>query len=161
MDLDRGTVARIDRKVLSGLGDKESYRMVRLPVSEAVWSTWKRYCDAAGISLGRAIVVLVSHELRTVVLETDAEDPVFGQRAFKQLEERQADLAAHERRLDGREEQLRMRERHLRMLEQQIRLAPATSSPPRESSRKVGRNERCPCGSGLKYKQCHGLSGRP
>ncbi|MGB9429901.1 MAG: SEC-C metal-binding domain-containing protein, partial [Gammaproteobacteria bacterium] len=22
--------------------------------------------------------------------------------------------------------------------------------------RKVGRNEPCPCGSGLKYKQCHG-----
>lgn len=22
--------------------------------------------------------------------------------------------------------------------------------------RKVGRNERCPCGSGKKYKQCHG-----
>jgi preprotein translocase subunit SecA len=24
------------------------------------------------------------------------------------------------------------------------------------SSRKVGRNEPCPCGSGKKYKQCHG-----
>ncbi|MEO6186021.1 MAG: SEC-C metal-binding domain-containing protein, partial [Steroidobacteraceae bacterium] len=23
--------------------------------------------------------------------------------------------------------------------------------------RKVGRNEPCPCGSGRKYKQCHGL----
>ena len=21
---------------------------------------------------------------------------------------------------------------------------------------KIGRNERCPCGSGLKYKKCHG-----
>ena len=30
--------------------------------------------------------------------------------------------------------------------------------PPRvvEPRRKVGRNERCPCGSGKKYKQCHG-----
>jgi preprotein translocase subunit SecA len=24
------------------------------------------------------------------------------------------------------------------------------------SGRKVGRNEPCPCGSGKKYKQCHG-----
>jgi preprotein translocase subunit SecA len=24
------------------------------------------------------------------------------------------------------------------------------------SSRKVGRNEPCPCGSGRKYKHCHG-----
>jgi preprotein translocase subunit SecA len=23
--------------------------------------------------------------------------------------------------------------------------------------RKIGRNEPCPCGSGRKYKQCHGL----
>jgi len=23
-------------------------------------------------------------------------------------------------------------------------------------SRKIGRNEPCPCGSGLKYKKCHG-----
>ena len=26
---------------------------------------------------------------------------------------------------------------------------------------KVGRNERCPCGSGLKYKHCHGGPLRP
>ena len=25
---------------------------------------------------------------------------------------------------------------------------------------KTGRNERCPCGSGLKHKHCHGLSRR-
>ena len=25
---------------------------------------------------------------------------------------------------------------------------------------KVGRNEPCPCGSGKKYKQCHGVPGR-
>lgn len=24
--------------------------------------------------------------------------------------------------------------------------------------KKIGRNERCPCGSGLKYKKCHGDS---
>ncbi|MFV1962182.1 MAG: SEC-C metal-binding domain-containing protein [Acidimicrobiia bacterium] len=23
----------------------------------------------------------------------------------------------------------------------------------------MGRNERCPCGSGLKYKRCHGPTG--
>ncbi len=27
------------------------------------------------------------------------------------------------------------------------------------STRKIGRNEPCPCGSGLKYKQCHGRAG--
>jgi hypothetical protein len=34
-----------------------------------------------------------------------------------------------------------------------VRLAP----PPRET--KVGRNEPCPCGSGKKFKQCHGKAG--
>jgi hypothetical protein len=26
-------------------------------------------------------------------------------------------------------------------------------------SRKIGRNERCPCGSGKKFKKCHGAAG--
>jgi preprotein translocase subunit SecA len=44
--------------------------------------------------------------------------------------------------------------------------APAPGAPPLpppdlsgtfvRSERKVGRNERCPCGSGKKYKHCHG-----
>ena len=38
-DLGRGVLAKIDRKVLSGLGHDENYRMVRVPVSEALWST--------------------------------------------------------------------------------------------------------------------------
>jgi preprotein translocase subunit SecA len=32
----------------------------------------------------------------------------------------------------------------------------ATSAPMVRGERKVGRNEPCPCGSGRKYKQCHG-----
>jgi SWIM/SEC-C metal-binding protein len=27
---------------------------------------------------------------------------------------------------------------------------------PKEAEKKVGRNEPCPCGSGKKYKKCHG-----
>jgi preprotein translocase subunit SecA len=37
--------------------------------------------------------------------------------------------------------------------------APAPTQPVApfvREDRKVGRNEPCPCGSGLKYKQCHG-----
>ncbi len=32
MDLDRGVLARIDRKLPAGLGQDEEYRMVRVPV---------------------------------------------------------------------------------------------------------------------------------
>jgi preprotein translocase subunit SecA len=39
--------------------------------------------------------------------------------------------------------------------------APASSAPPAEpfvrQERKIGRNEPCPCGSGKKYKHCHGV----
>jgi len=34
--------------------------------------------------------------------------------------------------------------------------APPAATPFVRSARKVGRNEPCPCGSGKKYKQCHG-----
>ena len=34
--------------------------------------------------------------------------------------------------------------------------APAQQTPFVRDTRKVGRNEPCPCGSGKKYKQCHG-----
>ena len=68
-DLDRGALAKIDRRVLSGLGHHESYRMVRVSASEALWSTWRRYCAAAGVSMGRAVTGLIAHELRAVVDE--------------------------------------------------------------------------------------------
>ena len=31
-----------------------------------------------------------------------------------------------------------------------------TQEPRRIITKKIGRNEPCPCGSGKKYKQCHG-----
>jgi preprotein translocase subunit SecA len=32
---------------------------------------------------------------------------------------------------------------------------------PRKTAAKIGRNEPCPCGSGKKYKKCHGQPGAP
>jgi preprotein translocase subunit SecA len=34
-------------------------------------------------------------------------------------------------------------------------------SSPRRKEAKVGRNDPCPCGSGKKYKKCHGMPGAP
>ena len=39
-------------------------------MTEARWSTWKWYCDAAGMSLGRAIVALIDRELMSVIGES-------------------------------------------------------------------------------------------
>ena len=164
-DLDRGTLARIDRKVLSGFGHNEAYRMVRLPVSGAAWSTWKRYCDAAGLSMGRAIIALIENELQAVVGGA-GEEAVLAGRAAEELATREShiaaredDLEAAEERLRGRMERLRTWEGELTTVEQRIRAASSQALRPKEPSRKVGRNDRCPCGSGLKHKHCHGLAG--
>ncbi len=147
MDLDRGALVKIDRRVLSGLDHDEHYQMVRVPVSEAVWSTWRRYCDAIGISMGRAISSLIEQELRTVI-DQGGEQPVFLTEAENRLGERQAAL-------DKREHVLGERERWLRESERRIRATPGSRLIPADVA-KVGRNDRCPCGSGLKYKRCHG-----
>ena len=147
MDLDRGTLARIDRRVLSELGRNESYRIVRVPVSEAVWSTWRRYCKALGVSMGRGIAGLIVHELGTVVSPDTGGGAVFASELLRQLVARSEDLDARERRLDEQERSLRASERRLR----------ARATPLASSARvKVGRNVPCPCGSGFKYKRCHG-----
>lgn len=80
MGLDRGTLANLDRRLLAELDPDEQFQMVRRPVSAAKWSTWKRYCGAAGISMGRAIVALIDREL-TNLAETSSDDaPVLTQR---------------------------------------------------------------------------------
>jgi hypothetical protein len=50
--------------------------MVRVPVSSATWSTWKRYCAAAGISMGRAIAALIDRELANVAAASVDDSPV-------------------------------------------------------------------------------------
>jgi hypothetical protein len=154
MDLDRGVLARIDRRVLSGLDRGDRYRMVRVPTDGAVWSAWKRYCDATGVSMGRAIAALVEHELGTVIGQ--GEGSVFGAEVERRLAERVEALDARKRRLDEREQALRASEQRLSAGERILR----AKRSPFASTSKVGRNERCPCGSGLKYKHCDGMASR-
>lgn len=146
-DLTPDGLARVDRSLLSGLGHDERYRMVRVPVSEALWSTWRRYCDALGISMGRALAALIEHELRSVVDCPDGQ-PVFLAELEDGLGERQAAL-------DTREQSLEVRERWLKENERRRRLDPSRPRPAGGVG-KVGRNDPCPCRSGLKYKRCCG-----
>ena len=167
MDLDRGTLARIDRKVVSGLRHDEAYRTVRVLTTEATWSTWKRYCDAAGISMGRAIMALIGNELRTVIAEPIGDEgPVFAGLTEQKLQSREAQLAGREHAVDETKERLTERTKRLRVREDELgrferQLQDASAPVVRHSKRvsKVGRNERCPCQSGRKYKHCHGLAG--
>jgi len=79
----------------------------------------------------------------------------FAEQMGRQAEERASRLDARERELDSRAERLEAR---LAAWEHRIRTRRMSGAPPQVVT-KVGRNERCPCGSGLKYKHCHGLAG--
>ena len=168
MDLDRGTLARIDRKLLAGLCDDEAFRTLRVPATGAKWSTWKRYCDSVGVSMGRAVTMLIDRELLSVFGEhTAGEWPVFAQQAIEELENREAKIGAREHKVEI--DEVRMRERSERLArwedqfearEQRTHAVSRLTSRASPTPAKIGRNERCPCGSGLKYKRCHGLSGR-
>ena len=147
MGIDRGSLSRIDRKLLAGLETDEEWRVARLPVSEALWSAWKRYCSAIDISMGRGIAALIQRELEAVIgaeLDVDL------------LSETEAELRGRERALDDRDRQLREREQSLVKRERLLSLGGPSRVP--GNTRDVGRNDRCPCGSGLKYKKCHGFA---
>ena len=168
MDMDRGTLARIDRKLLAGLGDDETFRTLRVPATGAKWATWKRYCDATGISMGRAVTLLIDRELLSVLGEPTAdESPVLVQQATEELENREARIEAREHKVDTDETRMRERSEGLRRWEDELEarklrteFASKIASPHSTDHAKIGRNEQCPCGSDLKYKRCHGLSGR-
>lgn len=147
MDLDRGMLAKIDRRLLADLEHDQMSRMVRVPVSEAVWATWRRYCTAVGLPMGRAIAELISHELRRVA-GSDETSAVF-------MDQVEALVLARSEKLDDRERHLEVREQSVQQAEQRLRAR--TMPLDRTPGLRVGRNEPCPCGSGIKYKRCHGL----
>ncbi|MGC0777789.1 MAG: SEC-C metal-binding domain-containing protein, partial [Candidatus Acidiferrum sp.] len=52
----------------------------------------------------------------------------------------------------------RRQERQQKDLQYQTGAGQAEAPKPVRAGAKVGRNEPCPCGSGKKYKKCHGAS---
>ncbi len=147
MSLDRGTLAKIDRRVLSELDHGEGVQLVKVPVSDAVWSTWRRYCQALELTMGAGIAGLITLELGALVGASDQSGAVFAAEMQRQLVARSEALDAREQRIDERERSLRTSERLLRARVKPLQLADRVS---------VGRNDPCPCGSGFKYKRCHG-----
>jgi len=158
MALDRGTLTRIDRRVFAELDHAGGVQAVKVPVSDAMWSTWRRYCEAIGLSMGEGVARFIAHELETVVSDGGDAGDIFAEQVARQVEERASRLDAREWELDARAERLRNKETHFTAWEQQIRTQRVFAAPARAVT-KVGHNERCPCGSGLKYKYCHGLAG--
>ena len=168
MGLDRGVLANLDRRLLAEFDSDERSQMVRLPISAAMWLTWKRLCAVAGISMGRGIVALIDRELASVADEADGDDSsLLTQLVSARLATREASIAGREMMVAATEEKLRVRSEQLRRWEAELQalsravdLVRRLPAQRRVTSPRAGRNDRCPCGSGLKYESCYGLAGR-
>jgi len=143
---------KIDKQILSQMDHDERVQLVKVPVSEAVWSIWRRYCDVAGVNMGRGLAVMIHQELATIVGEDLAG-------LSDRLKGRESKIVALEAELARRAEDLDRTEQALVARERQAAEAAEgpISSPPRTPP-KLGRNEPCWCGSGKKFKYCHGLT---
>ncbi len=139
-------------------------RLVKVPLSKAVWSTWRRYCAAIGVTMGAGVARLIMHELRMAVDgSSDADVAVFERQREEELAVRESQVAEREDELAATEErtrewmkQLGVWERELQVRERRADVASRQAVQSVPASRKIGRNARCPCGSGLKHKHCHG-----
>ena len=117
--------------------------------------------------MGRAVTMLIDRELVGVFGDvTGDEEPVFAQRGAEEMAIREAKIAIREREVDAeaarvreRGERLRRWEDALEAREQQAETVSNLTSRESTGRAKIGRNDRCPCGSGLKYKHCHSLAG--
>ena len=103
MALNRTQLANIDRRLLSAVDRRVDWQLVKVPASAATWSTWKRYCDVIGLSMGRAIGAMIDLELASVV-DDELEDAsaVFAERQ-RMLDVREAELDEREREIQWRE----------------------------------------------------------
>lgn len=172
MTLNRRLLAKIDGGLRSELDHAEGVQLVKVPVSDAVWSTWRRYCDLVGVPMGRALAILLHKELASMADE-DLEglsgrieareaavvsEAAEVKKAHKELEKRLRDLVIREAELAERERDVGDRENNVAAVEhglaEQLK-ALARTKPTVRPERKPGRNEPCWCGSEKKYKVCH------
>ena len=72
--------------------------------------------------------------------------------AARATEEAPAQLPAFAREME------RKQQRQAKELQYQAGTAAAEAPKPVRAGAKVGRNDPCPCGSGKKYKKCHGVN---
>ncbi len=153
--MDRGALARIDRSLLTEFDHSGGVQLVKVPASDAVWSTWRRYCDAVDVTMGAGIAALIEHELEMVVGDGPGDAVVLVEALADRsdrLERRVVDLEAE---LASRERELTLKRQRLEGLERRLRAAQARLVWS-GGAWKMGRNDPCPCGSGVKYKRCHG-----
>ncbi len=172
MTLSRQNLAKVDARLRSELDHDDGVQLVKVPVSDAVWSTWRRYCGLIGVPMGRGLGILLHNELASIVdedleelskriesMESDIDSRATElAKGEKDLERRQRDLAVRESELVERQRDLEAREENVAEVEHNVAkelMGLSQTQPSVRSRPKRGRNEPCWCGSGKKYKNCH------
>lgn len=153
MSLSRQLLAKVDAQLRAELDQTEEVQLVKVPVSSAVWSTWRRYCEIAGVPMGRGLGILLHRELASLAGQDIETVATRIQVREAEIEKRTLDLAEREEALRRKETELTVRERQLDLRNQtrarEITAAAGGQKPP-------GRNDPCWCDSGKKFKFCHG-----
>jgi hypothetical protein len=176
MTLSRQVLRRIDDALRSELDEETGEWMAKVPISGATKAVWQRYCQAVGVRMGEGVALLMLHELASIADEEDVEtlaDRLIAREAemnakAQELKDRDKELKQRDRTLFLREADLEDRERDVTAREENVAaveqsLARRLEASPRvqpvdKPKRKLGRNDPCWCGSGKKYKFCHGVS---
>ncbi len=138
---------------LSRLGDKESQPQIEALYAANAIETW--------------VIGDYDEYLRHLEEPSDLPKPYDIIQTYEALQRREA-KEAERKALWAKQEQERAAKRVQEAAERAVALAqrpspthepPRPAGPPARQEPKVGRNEPCPCGSGLKYKKCHGRPG--
>lgn len=106
MALDRGTLAKVDQRLRAELDHTDGVQLVKVPVSDAVWSTWRRYCDVVGVTMGQGLAILLRYELASLA---DEELEQLASRILEreaEIERRAKEVADIEKELDQRQREL-------------------------------------------------------
>jgi preprotein translocase subunit SecA len=159
----------------------------RLEEREAEWEERTAELEKRGLARGDGVATFEEAERRTLLSVVDSRwrehlyemdylregigwrglsqrDPLveYKREGFDIFQEMERGLKADYVTYIYRVENIKLREEEMQQLSYSGGEEPnQRPKSPRKTASKVGRNEPCPCGSGKKYKKCHGQPGAP
>jgi preprotein translocase subunit SecA len=180
IDVETLTVAEVLAMVLQDADE-------RLEERKAEWDERTAELERRGLARGDGVATFEEAERRTLLSVVDSRwrehlyemdylregigwrglsqrDPLveYKREGFDIFQEMERGLKADYVTYIYRVENIKVREEEMQQLSYSGGEEPnQRQSSPRKTTAKIGRNEPCPCGSGKKYKKCHGQPGAP
>ncbi len=180
IDVERLTAAEVLAMVLEDARE-------RLEARKAEWDERTAELERRGLARGDGVATFEEAERRTLLSVVDSRwrehlyemdylregigwrglsqrDPLveYKREGFDIFQEMERGLKADYVTYIYRVENIKVREEEMQQLTYSGGEEPnQPEKSPRKTAAKIGRNEPCPCGSGKKYKKCHGQPGAP